>query len=454
MSAHHPGRKTKPPRSHESIRPALTGLALAAAFALTPGTFAEIRSAKESATPVSVVNQEDLEIGGLQSADDFLKTLVADGKASLNLRGRIELADQDGLETSQAYTLRTRLGYTTGTFNGFHGHIEMLDVRAADESLYNAAGLNDEPDKTVIADPEDTRLNQFYADYRFENFDGNVRVGRQRIQLDDDRFIGNVGWRQIEQTFDAVRINVAPHEQINATYAYIWDVNRIFGPDADRDYESDSHVINLSYDDARLGKFTGFAYLLDFDDEATADANSSNTYGVRYEATRPVKGDPDGPKINYLFSYATQSDTGDNPDDYDADYFLADIKYIAETGCYIGAGWEKLGSDDGTAAFRTPLATGHKFNGWADVFLTTPDDGLEDTYVYVGGNLPHNYKAKVAYHWFDPDEGSSDLGEELDAVISKKVSENMELLAKYAYFHGADTLDDRAKFWLQLTLNY
>ncbi len=423
------------------------------AFALTPGVFGETR-VQDSPSPVTVIDQEDLELGGLQSADEFLKTMVADGKASLNLRGRIEIADQDGLETSQAYTLRTRLGFTTGEYNGFLAHIEVLDVRAADESLYNAAGLNDEPDKTVIADPEDTRLNQFYAHLNFEDIDGSVRVGRQRIKLDDDRFIGNVGWRQIEQTFDAVRVNVAPHEQIDATYAYIWDVNRIFGPDADRDYESDSHVINLSYDDARLGKLTGFAYLLDFDDESTAAANSSNTYGVRYEATRPLKGDPDGPKINYIFSYATQSDTGDNPDSYDADYFLADVKYISESGCYIGAGWELLGSDDGMSAFRTPLATGHAFNGWADVFLTTPDDGLEDTYIYIGGDLPDGYKGKVAYHWFDPDEGSEDFGEEFDALISKKISDNMELLAKYAYYNGDSAFADRAKFWLQLTLNY
>ena len=453
MSTRLKNRQPNSPIKGYGFKYALPCLASAAAFSFAPGTFAETR-VQESASPVTVIDREQLELGGLQSADEFLKTLVTDGKVSLNIRGRAEIADQDGLETSQAYTLRTRLGFTTGEYNGFLAHIEVLDVRAADESLYNAAGLNGEPDKTVIADPEDTRLNQFYAHYNFEDIDASVRVGRQRIKLNDDRFIGNVGWRQIEQTFDAVKLNLAPHEQIDATYAYIWDVNRIFGPDADRDYESDSHVINLSYDDARLGKLTGFAYLLEFDDESSAAANSSNTYGLRYEATRPIKGDPDGPKLNYIFSYATQSDTGDNPDNYDADYFLADIKYINEHGCYIGAGWEKLGSDDGMAAFRTPLATGHAFNGWADVFLTTPDDGLEDTYVYVGGNLPHGYKAKALYHWFDPDEGSADFGEEFDAVVSKKVSENMELLAKYAYYHGGDTFPDRAKFWLQLTLNY
>lgn len=436
------------------LKKVMPGMAAAVAFGLFgDGTLAKTGDV-ESAAPVDVISSEDLELEGLESVDDMLKTMVTDGKVSLNIRGRAEIADHDGFETSQAYTVRTRLGFTTGEYNNFLAHIEVIDVRAADESLYNAAGLNDEPDKTVIADPEDTRLNQFYANLNLEDINGSIRVGRQRIKLDDDRFVGNVGWRQIEQTFDAVRLNLMPHEQLEANYAYIWDVNRIFGPDANRDYESDSHIIRLSYDDASLGKITGFGYLLDFDDESTAAANSSNTYGVRYEATRPVKGDPEGPKVRYVFSYATQSDTGDNPDDYDADYFLADVKYISENGCYIGAGYELLGSDDGMAAFRTPLATGHAFNGWADVFLVTPDDGLEDTYIYIGGNLPAGFKGKAVYHWFDPDEGSEDFGEEIDAVVSKKVSENMELLAKYAYYNGDTAFADRAKFWLQLTLNY
>ena len=244
-----------------------------------------------------------------------------------------------------------------------------------------------------------------------------------------------------------------PTEKVDFDYTYIWDVNRIFGPDADKDFDSDSHLVRLSYDDARIGKITGFAYLLDLNGEATAAANSSDTYGLRYEATRNLKGDPQGPKLNYVLSWATQSDAGDNPTDYTADYYLIDVKYIDE-GWYAGGGWEVLGSDNGVAGFRTPLATGHKFNGWADVFLTTPADGLEDTYLYVGGDLPDGFKGKAVYHWFDPDNGGRDFGQEVDAVVSKKLSDNATVLAKYAFYNGDTAFADRAKFWLQLTLNY
>jgi len=445
------------PRPHRSARSLVSPLLAALAMlTVTTAVDAKTRSSADSPSPVSVIDSSEIEAlpSSTRSVDDILQTMAAEGKVSLNIRGRAEIADQDGKQTSQAYTERTRLGFTTGEYNGMYLHIDVEDIRAADDSLYNAAGTNDQPDKTVIADPEDTELNQFFANFNFPGMNASARVGRQRIKIDDDRFIGNVGWRQNEQTFDAVRLDVMPTENVDITYAYIWDVNRVFGPDANKDFESDSHVINLSYDDARLGKITGFAYLLDLDGEATAAANSSDTYGIRYEATRNLKGDPQGPKVKYVFSWANQSDSGDNTDSYDANYYLADVRYIQD-GWYAGGGWEILESDNGMGSFRTPLATGHAFNGWADVFLTTPADGLEDTYIYVGGDLPQGFKGKDVYHWFDPDHGSADFGEEFDAVVSKKLSDNATVLTKYAYYNGDDdAFADRVKFWLQLTLNY
>ncbi len=446
-------RRPRPKPHRSAPGPGHTFLTAIATLAITSGVYAE-KATVDAASPVSVIDNAEIERSGFESVDDILKTMFTEGKVSLNIRGRAEIADQAGLETSQAYTVRTRLGFTTGEYNNMYFHIEVEDIRAADDSLYNAAGTNDQPTKTVIADPVDTEMNQFFANFNFEDINTNVRVGRQRVKLDDDRFVGNVGWRQNEQTFDAVVVSHDVNEQFNATYGYIWAVNRIFGPDADLDLDSDSHVIHLSYDDARLGKLTGFAYLLSVDGLAAAPGLSSDTYGVRYEATRDLKGDPDGPKLNYVLSWATQSDAGDNTTDYTANYYLIDVKYI-ENAWYVGVGYEVLGSDSGTTSFQTPLATTHAFNGWADVFLTTPADGLEDTFVYLGGDLPDGYKGKVVYHWFDPEDGSREFGEELDAVVSKKLTDNATVLAKYAYYDGDDgAFADRAKFWLQLTLKY
>ncbi len=442
------------PRPHRPTRGVSVGsaLALLSLLGVTAGVYAE-QPLVDSPSPVATVDAAALETIPTRSVDDILKTMVEEGKVHLNIRGRAEIADMDGLDTSQAYTVRTRAGFTTGEYNGMFFHADFEDIRAADDSLYNAAGTNGQPDKTVIADPVDTELNQLFANFNFEDLNTNVRVGRQRVKLDDDRFVGNVGWRQNEQTYDAVVVAHTPNENFSAIYGYVWDVNRIFGPDSDMDLDANTHLIRLAYDDATLGKITGFAYLLDVDGLTGAAALSSDTYGIRYEATRNLKGDEDGPRLNYVLSWARQQDAGDNTTDYQADYYLIDVKYI-EDGWYLGGGHEVLGSDDGMTSFQTPLATGHAFNGWADVFLTTPADGLEDTYVYIGGDLPDGFKGKAVYHWFDPEDGSRDFGEEIDAIVSKQISDNAELLAKYAYYNGDDTFADITRFWLQLTLNY
>ena len=85
--------------------------------------------------------------------------------------------------------------------------------------------------------------------------DVHVAVGRQRIILGDARFIGNLGWRQHEQTFDAVSITDAPLPDTVLTYAYVAGVNRVFGPHSPVGrFTGDTHFFNAVY--------SGFAPLL------------------------------------------------------------------------------------------------------------------------------------------------------------------------------------------------
>jgi hypothetical protein len=438
-------RRPKPrPQRHVLGKLGHAVLATLATFAFTAGTFAD--SSMDSPTPVDVISSEDLASVPDTSVDDILKTMVSEGTFHLNIRGRLETVDQDGVDDAEAYTVRTRLGFTTGVYNSLQAHIDIEDVHAIDEHDYNN-GLGNQPGTATIADPEGTELNQLYVDLKLDS--GTlIRTGRQRVVLDDARFVGNVGWRQDEQTYDAVTVIHPFSDNLTAVYGYVWDIHRVFADEAD--LESDTHLINVAYTDDILGKITGFAYMLDVTD---AQSLSSDTFGIRWEGSHDVKGDPEGPKVKYILSYANQTEGADNPTDYDADYFLADAKFV-NNGWYVGGGWEQLGSDDGMAAFQTPLATGHKFNGWADVFLSTPSEGLEDTYIYAGGDICNGVKGKVTYHWYEADEGGGDLGEEINAVITKKLSDNMELLAKYADYDGDGSNADRTKFWLQLTLNY
>ena len=71
--------------------------------------------------------------GWVENLADFL----GEGKFLLNLRTRYEYADQEGLDVSNAGTVRTRLGYQTADFKGFSGLIEMENTIAIDENGYD-----------------------------------------------------------------------------------------------------------------------------------------------------------------------------------------------------------------------------------------------------------------------------------------------------------------------------
>ena len=437
---------------------AIAGPAAQAETALEPAPITT-----NAASPATPANPENTLTDAPPDPEGLAKW-IADGKLDLNIRARYSYADIDGLDTANAETLRTRIGYVTGVYAGFQAAVQLEDNRAADYDEYNAAGLNGQPQLSVIADIEDTELNQAWLSYNFKELlglDGEaekalIKVGRQRIILDDARFIGNVGWRNLEQTFDAGAVNLTLGDKdsgVDLFYAYVNEVNRIFGPDSGRDFDSNSHLINASVK-TPIGDLTGFAYLLDFDN---APAASSDTFGVRVENLRPFPGsDSDGLKLGYAASYAYQTDAGDNPIDYDANYVLGEVKLVTDT-IFGGVGYELLSSDDGAVGFQTPLGTNHKFNGFADVFLNTPAVGLQDYYAFLGTKITTPFKGKfvVFYHEFESDEGGDDLGWEIDAVLVQKLTQNLTFLTKYAHYEGGDSaIADRDRLTVQLEFTF
>ncbi len=380
---------------------------------------------------------------------DAITEALRGGKLNLNVRTRFGFADFDnGTDSAFAPTVRTRLGYQTAPLGGFVGKIEFEDVQALGDEEFNST-QNGNTGNAVIADVEVTEVNQAWIGYTAKDKKAfSAKLGRQVITLDDHRFIGHVGWRQDQQTFDAIRFTTdAGIDGLTLTGGYIDQVNRIFGEEAD--FDSESFFVNGSYALPGGAKATGFVYGLDFDNAAI---NSSLTVGGRIAGKHKLA-DNHGSLI-YSASVATQSDFGDNPVSYDALYYAVDLALATPESGTFGVGYEVLGSDDGDIGFRTPLATLHKFNGYADVFLVTPDDGLTDLYAYYAFKLPKESKAtaKVLAHFFQTDDGGDDLGWELDAVGSYKISDHVTLGAKAAYFDGASGGPfDRTRFTLDLT---
>jgi hypothetical protein len=127
---------------------------------------------------------------------------------TIDIRARYEFGDTDGLDQSHAFTFRERLGLKTKAWNGFSAFVEGEFSQAAVDDYNANAGPEAnpyDPANTVISDPETNELNQGFLQY--EGFDTVAKAGRQRIIYDNAAFIGNVGWRQNEQTYDAISLS-------------------------------------------------------------------------------------------------------------------------------------------------------------------------------------------------------------------------------------------------------
>lgn len=360
------------------------------------------------------------------------------GSVKLHLRPRYESVEQDGAEDATAFTVKTRLTYTSGTYEGFGFTLEMDDTTAFFEDDYSDGVTN--RGTAVIADPEVTEVNESYISYAKGMFTG--KYGRQRIILDNQRFVGGVGWRQDEQTYDGFSATLKPAEKVSVFAAYITQANRIFAEAADHNMET--VLLNASYS-LDMVKLIGYGYLID---NKTALALSSDTFGMRAQFTF-------SPMFSANLEYATQSEAGDSPKDYSADYMLVEGGVnvpISDNKLALKLGYEVLGSDDGVAAFTTPLATLHAFQGWTDKFLATPDTGIEDTYVSAGTKLgPVN--ATVVYHTLSSNEGDIDYGDEIGFVLGGKVGD-VGLTLKYADYSADEYLTDTTKLWLMAAMTF
>lgn len=376
-------------------------------------------------------------------------------KIDISLRPRVGLADQDGRKNSQAYTLRSRVGIGNKPLYGFRVFGEMeSNVTPASSRYFNVTGRNN--GRTAIADPQFIELNRAFLEYRNDEFlDVLARGGRQRVIYDDSRFIGNVGWRQNEQTFDAARGGSSfGISDFLAEYSYLWEIHRIFadkGGQATRDWDSKSHLVHATYTGLECLDITAFAYFLDF--ESSSPGNSSNSYGFRLKGAYPLS---ENWKLGYVGSYARQTDAGKNPEDYDANYAWGSASIGYQPIGTIEAGYELLGSDDGRARFVTPLSTAHKFNGFADAFLDNGGvNGLQDFFVSAAPALPWKLKGKVIYHRFWSDENGTHLGDEIDAVVTRKFGKYLTFLTKAAWFDGSSKGPaDRWRFTAELSFDF
>lgn len=442
----------------------------AALSALAWSTTAMARAALVSAPrAVAEATVESVPEPASSVASPTFSDQVADGKLILEVRGRYEGVDQAKTATltddAAAYTIRTRLGWETAEFRGVKGLIEVEDVRhiGPEHFAVNAPGASTPPlngahkaKYPISNDPDVTELNRLQLAWT-PSTAIQVVAGRQRILLDDQRFVGNVGWRQDEQTFDAIRTDLA-YGRFKATYAYVTRVNRILGEMTD--WESDSHLLNATWSPAEALRLQGFVYALDFGNSAI---NSSLTTGAKASG----KTWTGLYQLAYSATYAKQSDYHHNTPGFDLTYFGGDIAGTFDIYT-VKASYESL-EGDGVRGFTTPLATVHAFQGWADAFVSPGGnksfvDGIEDA------NLTFTAKPRfkrtyffnteflVRYHDFNGHRTGADLGHEWDVAFAASITPKLSIQLKYADFKRERTAPagtatspaSRTKAWITL----
>ncbi len=384
-----------------------------------------------------------------------LAEAITRGKANLTFRYRAENVDQDGFaDDAFASTLRTRLKYTTGTFNGFFGVLEFDDVSNIGGGDFNST-INGKTAYPVIADPQITEVNQAYLAYTGID-KTTLMAGRVAMNMNNQRFVGTVGWRQNDQTWDMTGFINKSIDNLTLTGAYVWNVNRIFGNDHPLgDLDTNTFIVDAKYTGLPFGTVTAYGLIIDLND-APVVGLSSKTFGIRFDGKNKI-GNGD---LSFLYEveFANQTDNADNPTDFSANYLNLSAGLSAH-GFTAKIGFERLGSDGGSIAFQTPLATLHKFNGWSDKFLATPATGLDDFYgsisYKVQGDSPlKGLKFDAIYHDFSAASGGASYGRELNLQVSKKISKNYYAGLKFADYQTRGFSTDTQKIWFTLGANF
>jgi hypothetical protein len=382
---------------------------------------------------------------------------LTDGTPLADVRLRYETIDQSNKpETAEANTVRARLGYQSGAYLGFTGLVEVDIVQHFGPQDFNDT-LNGKIQYPAVPDPDMVALNRLQLAYATRLFadpdampDLRLTLGRQRIQFGDQRFIGNAGWRQHEQTYDAITAADSPLRDLTVTYAYVLRVNRIFGPRSEAGtFNSHSHLFNAVYTGVPHLKLEGYAYLLDF---LQAPTLSTATIGIRGESSFAV-----GPvTLNLNAAAARQEDYARNPLAIDLAYYLVEggLAYDGFTGT---VGYEVL-QGNGVIGFQTPLASLHLFQGWAESFVVNPPNGVEDLYVKATYTIlvPLIERLSVTgiHHDFSAERVRIDYGSEWDARLEAQIDRRLVLDADYADFDGKGAFPHKKGFWLYATWRY
>jgi len=403
---------------------------------------------------------------------------IKEGKAMTSFRLRYENVQQDGngatnpvapLLDANALTLRSLIGWQSSPFHNFSVAAQIINVSKLNDhfndgtsfSAINAA--SNQPDKlgyAKVVDPDQTNINQAYVDWTgIKNT--KFRLGRQQANLDNVRFIGDIGFRQVMQVFDGVSVTNKTIPDTSVYLAHFESLNQI-----NTRYRTAGalDIANAKYSISATESVSGYGYFSKFDDLGFSKvwfgadgANQSNkTIGARLDGIHPFN-----PNLRALYTaeYAKQTDYSGGDARINAHYYKIGGG-VGIDAFNLRLDQENLSSNNGVYAFQTPFGTNHLFQGWVDKFLATPKDGIKDTFVTATYRLD-DFLFFADYHLINSDRDfvkstggtGNKYGKEWNAAVTYNVNSNVVTKLEYGKFtesdqYAAARIRDTEKLWL------
>lgn len=405
---------------------------------------------------------------------------VSLGKPMTSFRLRYEHVDQDGLTEANGLTLRSLIGWQTVPLHDVSLAVQLINVTQLEDNFNDSVpyrgpihSYSNQPGKAAyakIVDPDYTDVNQLYLDIHAID-KTRVRLGRQQVNLDNVRFIGDIGFRQLMQVFDGVSIlnkSVSDTEIYLAHFESVRQINTALRTDGALE------VANIKYRFSPTESVTAYGYFSSFDNLGYGKAwfgagndnsdQSNQVIGLRLDGAHKFNDDW---KLLYTAEYAKQQDYSGGDSRIDAHYY----KLGAGTGYgnfSLRADQELLSSNNSKYAFQTPFGTNHLFQGWVDKFLSTPKEGIRDTFVTATYKFS-DFAFFADYHWLDSDTKFNQIGggrgdqygTEWNAAATYNYSKNILTKVEYGkyserdqYIATASRIRDTEKIWLTIMYSF
>lgn len=372
------------------------------------------------------------------------KDLGAYGKLTGDVRVRYENVDDESRPRNGiARTVRAHLGYQTPEWNNLYAFGEVETVRHLGPTSFDD-GLNGKTEFGRISDPQMNGINQLFVHYKHSDMT-SLRVGRQILIYDNQRFVATSKSRQNDPTHDAIFAKIGLLDNLTLAYAHSFSYLRYSGSRSTSGrYEGNLDLLNLHYDAPFDIGASAYSYWLDFDGVPAEESLSSKTHGLR------LTWEPKGEGLHPLaaLEYAMQSDYGNSPLSYSENYFLGEAG-----GRYndykIFASVETLGGN-GSEAMQTPIGAAHNLTGYTDRFSTIPPDGLRDIRLNVIAPFSLPWEGQSVeligqVHSFSSDDGDIYYGKEFGLQATYKPAKDHAFNVKYGAYYADEFSADTDK---------